>query len=364
MVLTVKWHGQYGPIICIRFGSLKIIALGSHKVTHELLEKRGSNYSSRPKFLADRVSNGLLPTFLPFREKWKSHHRLHTSLLTLQASQKYQVVQDVESKQIDLRARYASSQIFSLAYGKRMPHGDEPEVRELEEVMRRILESISLGEEVFPNVGALYEAGTDSTAIVLDVFVMACLDAVVGMRMPTFTDLPMLPYVRAIVSEVFRWRHPSPGGLHHAADEDDIYQGFLIPKGTAVVANHFSLDTDESIFDHPFDFEPDRWIRNPARCRSALLGLVVVLARDCIWVGTLFLWAYDIGYAYEKGRRLEVDPWDLTQGIGVRPTPFRASFCVRGEKRHQIISQAWKEAEKDVDVLLEQVGCRAPMGEA
>ncbi|KAL6228940.1 cytochrome P450 [Aspergillus navahoensis] len=159
---TVKqWHDRYGPIICVRFGSLKMILLGSYEVTHDLLEKRGSNCSSRPKFLADRVSNGLLPTFLPYKEKWKAHHRLHGSLLTIQASQHYQVVQDVESKKMidDMLnsadfsiqfQRYTSSQIFSLAYGKRMPRGDEPEVRELEEVMNGILQSISLGEEVFP----------------------------------------------------------------------------------------------------------------------------------------------------------------------------------------------------------------------
>ncbi|KAB8200582.1 cytochrome P450 [Aspergillus parasiticus] len=414
---TILAACYYGPIICVRFGSLKMILLGNYEVTHDLLEKRGSKYSSRPKFLADRVSNGLLPTFLPFKEKWKTHHRLHTSLLTIQASQHYQVVQDVESKQMVYELlstkdfpgrfqRYASSQIFSLAYGKRMPRGDEPEVRELEDVMNGILESISLGEEVFPilkwlpdrlapwralglsepelwyNVGALYEAGTDSTAIVLEVFVMACvlhpdvvrraheeLDSVVGMRMPTFEDLPNLPYIKAIVSEVFRWRHPSPGGLHHAADEDDVYRGFSIPKGTAVVANHFSLDTDESIFDRPFDFDPDRWIRNPhlpvsafGFGRRACPGLYVGQNSVSIAVSRL-LWAYDIGYAYENGQRLEVDPWDLTQGIGVRPSPFQASFQVRGEKRQEIISQAWVEAEKDVDILLQQASHRAPVAD-
>jgi cytochrome P450 len=430
-----------------------MILLGSYEVTHDLLEKRGSNYSSRPKFLADRVSNGLLPTFLPYREKWKAHHRLHTSLLTIQASQHYQVVQDVESKQMiygllssaDFSGqfqRYASSQIFSLAYGKRMTRGDEPEVRELEDVMNGILQSISLGEEVFPilkwlpdrlapwrrradhlpkrqteifsrnmrlasesgswnwakaanrlnrtlglsepelwyNVGALYEAGTDSTAIVLEVFIMACvlhpdvvrraqkeLDSVVGMRMPTFEDLPSLPYIRAIVSEVFRWRHPSPGGLHHAADEDDIYRGYLIPKGTAVVANHFSLDTDESIFERPFDFDPDRWIRNPRLPvsafgfgRRACPGLYVGQNSVSIAISRL-LWAYDIGHAYDGDRKLEVDPWNLTQGIGVRPSPFKASFHVRGEKRREIIIQAWEEAEKDIDILLERASHRAPI---
>lgn len=43
-----KWHDQYGPIICIKFGSLKIVSLGSYHVVHDLLEKRSSNTARVP----------------------------------------------------------------------------------------------------------------------------------------------------------------------------------------------------------------------------------------------------------------------------------------------------------------------------
>ena len=39
------------------------------------------------------------------------------------------------------------------------------------------------------------------------------LDAVVGRsRVPTFADMPHLPYITAIVKEVLRWRPPAPYG--------------------------------------------------------------------------------------------------------------------------------------------------------
>ena len=39
------------------------------------------------------------------------------------------------------------------------------------------------------------------------------LDRVVGRdRLPSFTDMPHLPYIRAIVKEVLRWRPPGPMG--------------------------------------------------------------------------------------------------------------------------------------------------------
>ena len=66
------------------------------------------------------------------------------------------------------------------------------------------------------------------------------LDAVVGTswtRFPTFADRVRLPYINAIVLEVLRWNPAVPLGLAHRLTEDDIYRGWLIPKGTVVWAN-------------------------------------------------------------------------------------------------------------------------------
>ena len=75
------------------------------------------------------------------------------------------------------------------------------------------------------------------------------LDDVTGRdRLPTFEDRPRLPFVEAVCREVSRWRPVVPLGastseywakyldisitaLPHATTKDDIYKGFLIPKG-------------------------------------------------------------------------------------------------------------------------------------
>jgi cytochrome P450 len=41
------------------------------------------------------------------------------------------------------------------------------------------------------------------------------LDAVVGDRMPEFEDIPNLPYIRAMVKEVLRWRSVSNDHIRH-----------------------------------------------------------------------------------------------------------------------------------------------------
>jgi cytochrome P450 len=58
------------------------------------------------------------------------------------------------------------------------------------------------------------------------------IDSVVGRnRLPTYDDWESLPYVEAVMREVLRWRPVLPLGIPHRVIDDDIYKGYLIPKG-------------------------------------------------------------------------------------------------------------------------------------
>lgn len=85
------------------------------------------------------------------------------------------------------------------------------------------------------------------------------LDAVVGTdRLPRMSDRENLPYINAITLEIMRWHTVGPTGktllfahsyirfstkmwkllgLPHRVMEDNIHDGFLIPKGAIVIAN-------------------------------------------------------------------------------------------------------------------------------
>lgn len=64
------------------------------------------------------------------------------------------------------------------------------------------------------------------------------IDRVVGSdRFPSFSDRANLPYVDAIVKEVLRWNPVAPLSLPHTTIEDDMFEGYYIPKGTIVLAN-------------------------------------------------------------------------------------------------------------------------------
>jgi cytochrome P450 len=64
------------------------------------------------------------------------------------------------------------------------------------------------------------------------------LDAVVGPnRLPEFEDRNSLPYINALCKETLRWHPLVPLGFAHATTQDDIYDGYFIPKGAMILGN-------------------------------------------------------------------------------------------------------------------------------
>jgi cytochrome P450 len=142
-----EWHKKYGPIITLRMGSNITIILGSDKVARDLLEKRSSNYSSRPHmlYIGDYIFGGFLTSLLPYGSRWRLHHRIQMTFINIRTSQEYRTLQNLESKQLlqdlirsnDFSSafrRYSASILFALIYGKRIISGNESEMHELGEI--------------------------------------------------------------------------------------------------------------------------------------------------------------------------------------------------------------------------------------
>jgi len=88
-----------------------------------------------------------------------------------------------------------------------------------------------------------------------------------GERLPDYEDQSDLPYITAVMKEVLRWQPVTPigtpctldlswqyidqydvvfgPGIPHLASEDDVFEGYHIPKGAIVISNvwwvHFLL---------------------------------------------------------------------------------------------------------------------------
>ncbi|KAG1890767.1 cytochrome P450 [Suillus subluteus] len=177
--------------------------------------------------------------------------------------------------------------------------------------------------------GALFGAGTETTAVAIGKVLMAAahfpeeqakvqaeLDAVIGLeRAPTFADKPSLPRLDAFISEALRWR-PSEG-IPHRTIEDVIWENYCIPAGTTVIGNHWAISRDPEVYPEPDAFKPQRWIDDQGRLRDDLTFFVFgfgrrvcpgqhVASRSIFINSLLILWAF----------RLSLDPTKPQDDMG------------------------------------------------
>ncbi|KAK0773342.1 hypothetical protein LTR02_002359 [Friedmanniomyces endolithicus] len=86
------------------------------------------------------------------------------------------------------------------------------------------------------------------------------VDRVCGDRLPLMTDMPKLPVLRAVVKETLRWRQPTPLGVPHILEEDDVYEGYFMPKGAMIHANHYLISREPTQFPEADEWRPERWL--------------------------------------------------------------------------------------------------------
>ncbi|TFY66047.1 hypothetical protein EVG20_g5046 [Dentipellis fragilis] len=106
------------------------------------------------------------------------------------------------------------------------------------------------------------------------------IDRVVGRhRLPTYEDRDSLPYVEAIYREALRWHPVLPLSVVRAAFEDDVYDGYFIPKGTSLLANVWAMTRDPAQYPEPESFKPERFFRPDGTLNNDDMRYVFVFGR-------------------------------------------------------------------------------------
>ncbi|KAI5994900.1 cytochrome P450 [Pisolithus orientalis] len=191
------------------------------------------------------------------------------------------------------------------------------------------------------------------------------IDAVIGSdRLPTFADRESLPYVEALVKEVYRWHAVVPVVLPHRLTVDDIHNGYYIPRGTLMTIDtvmryshlYRGMLHDPSIYPNPMEFNPNRFLPGEASvlvsivpARSLLLdGLVngfniyqqvCTFADASVWLTVaMSLAVFEISKVVENGVEItpEVDP---SSGTISHPKLFKCSIKARSAKALELIQQ-------------------------
>lgn len=223
-----------------------------------------------------------------------------------------------------------------------------PEREKAEEIVGRALGSMDLG-------------GNDTTSNSVMTFIVAALlypeiqkkaleelDVVtMRERLPTFEDRPRLPYIDAICKEITRWRPITPLGMPHASSEDDVYEGYFIPKGAIVAMNVWAVLHDPVMYPDPDSFKPERFI-NPDG--SVMEDPVLWIAfgsgkRICpgrhLADSTLFIVVASLLAVFNfrgKGTDKRPDAYPFTGSCLSVPCPFTCSITPRDKRAEELIT--------------------------
>ncbi|KAJ7660445.1 cytochrome P450 [Mycena rosella] len=186
----------------------------------------------------------------------------------------------------------------------------------------------------------------------------AQLEEVVGRdRMPTLEDYDQLPYLRALVKEVFRWRTTVPLGIPHQLAEDDWYEGYFLPKGSLILPN---IWRDTAVYGEDVDVLcPERHLTHEGGLKPAPaytkdeshfsfgFGRRICVGRHLanrilfIEVATI-LWSFNIspGTNSEGNEALPDPDAGRVDGLVVRPSPFVHKLVPRFPEVPGIIAQS------------------------
>ncbi|KAL7950546.1 cytochrome P450 [Trichoderma barbatum] len=225
--------------------------------------------------------------------------------------------------------------------------------------------------------GIMYGGGADTSVSALSAFTLAItlfpevqkraqeeIDELIGTypnRLPQFDDRERLPYTSAVVKEVMRWFTVVPITTPHMTEEEIIYGGYRIPKGSYLRPSVWWFHHDPQTYPDPFCFSPERFLepRNEPDPNEAFgWGRRVCpgrhISNDNLFITIARVLAtFNISKAVdEHGEQMEPKV-EYTPGLISRPVNFPYSITVRSGKHEELINSIevdhpWEKSDADL----------------
>ncbi|KAF8960427.1 cytochrome P450 [Flammula alnicola] len=225
-------------------------------------------------------------------------------------------------------------------------------------------------EVIKDTAGIVFAAGADTTLSGIHTFFVAMLcfpevqvkaqeelDRVLRGRLPEFRDEKDLPYLSALVKEILRWQPATPIGMRltnpNVETEDDVYEGYHIPKDALVIGNVWAMLHDEDDYPEPSSFKPERFlqdgkldpsVRDPALIAFGFGRRVCPgshIAMSLLWMtAASILSTFNISKALDENG-VPVEPSVKYQsGLIYHPEPFKCTIKPRSKAAEDVIRSA------------------------
>ncbi|GJE91213.1 cytochrome P450 [Phanerochaete sordida] len=205
---------------------------------------------------------------------------------------------------------------------------------------------------------AMYAGGSDTTNATVSTFILLMLhypevqkkaqaeiDRVTGSAwVPGMRERELFPYVNCVIKELLRF-NPIVPLLPHSLHEDDVFEGYLIPKGSWVLANLWAFMHDEAKYPLPEVFMPERFEAGEGKepredptdtvfgfGRRSCPGYLLALASLHLNVIHL-LFAFDIVPAKDDAGNVVLPPIEFVDAHVAHPKPFVCDIRERSPEK-------------------------------
>nr|BED43001.1 cytochrome P450 monooxygenase [Trametes versicolor] len=203
----------------------------------------------------------------------------------------------------------------------------------------------------------VYGAGVETSRGTLAVFFLAMvrntdvykkaqeeIDRVVGReRLPDYSDRESLPYLDALLEEVFRWKPALPLGVPHRNTEDDHYREYDIPGGCMVIPNVWAMSRDTRYYPEPEEFRPERHLGGEASGKLLPSSFIFgfgrrvcpgqAFASASVWLAIAHIIAlFDVRKPVDSAGREVTPPAEFVSGYTSRPAPFMCNIVPRSKE--------------------------------
>ncbi|KAI0792429.1 cytochrome P450 monooxygenase [Abortiporus biennis] len=221
-------------------------------------------------------------------------------------------------------------------------------------------------EDIKGVTSQLYGAGTETTSSTITAFMLAMVrhpevqkkaqeevDRIVGTeRLPDFEDRASMPYIDALLLELYRYHSALPLGVPHRSVQDDEYNGLFIPAKTTMIFNLWGMSHNPEMYPDPDVFRPERFLDIDQKSLDSIspksfmfgFGRRLCPGRD-LAEGSLFLVitgilaTMNIGKVRDENSKEITPPYAFTGGFASAPKPFQFTAKPRSQKALKLITQ-------------------------